>query len=268
MTDEAKPAQPPAVFEPGSTIAALYPEVAAGGFTRLDGTVEFYTRVNALIDEDSRILDFGAGRGWWEHEAVPITHHRLRRFRGRVKEVVGVDVDEAILQNPGLDSAHVIPAGRAELPLPDNHFDLVVADYVLEHVAAEDAKGIADEIGRVLKPGGWFAARTPNKWGLIGLGARAVPNRFHTRVLSHVQPGRKAEDVFPTRYAMNTKRALKRHFPEPQWHVYVYGWNSEPRYVGSSKLAWRVAGFLDRLTPQPLAGTLMVFVQKADGQQA
>jgi SAM-dependent methyltransferase len=252
------------VFEPGPTVSALYPEVAAGGFTRLDGTVEFYTRVNALIDEDSRILDFGAGRGWWEHETVPVTHHRLRRFRGRVKEVVGVDVDDAILDNPGLDSAHIIALDPLVLPLPDGHFDLVLADYVLEHVAQEDVKTVVDEIGRVLKPGGWFVARTPNKWGLIGLGARVVPNRLHTRVLAYLQPGRKAEDVFPTRYAMNTKRALRRHFPEPSWHVYAYGWNSEPRYVGTSKLAWRVAGFLDRITPPALAGTLMIFIQKAD----
>lgn len=264
MTDEANLARPPAVFEPGSTVSALYPEVAAGGFTRLDGTVEFYTRVNALIDADSRILDFGAGRGWWEHHAVPVMHYRLRRFRGRVKEVVGVDVDEAILDNPGLDSAHVIAGGHLELPLPDAYFDLVLADYVLEHVAQDDAKVVAAEIGRVLKPGGWFVARTPNKWGIIGLGARAVPNRLHARVLTRLQSGRPAKDVFPTRYAMNTRRALKQQFPEPDWHVYVYGWTSEPRYVGSSKLAWRIAGFIDRLTPQRLAATLMVFVQKAD----
>lgn len=263
MSDETTRAQPPAVFEPGPTVSELYPEVAAGGFTRLDGTVEFYTRVNALIDADSRVLDFGAGRGWWEHHASPLMHYRLRRFRGRVKEVVGVDVDEAIRENPGLDSAYVIPMDPLVLPLPDEHFDLVLADYVLEHVAQEDAKTVVDEIGRVLKPGGWFAARTPNKWGIIGIGARAVPNRLHTRVLARLQPGRPAGDVFPTRYAMNTRRALRRQFPEPDWHVYVYGWTSEPRYMGSSKLAWRIAGFIDRLTPQPLAATLMIFVQKA-----
>lgn len=257
-------AQPPAVFEPGPTISALYPEVAAGGFTRIDGTVEFYTRVNALIDSDSRILDFGAGRGWWEHLAVPVMQYRLRHFRGRVKEVVGVDVDDAVLDNPGLDSAHIISVDPLVLPFPDAHFDLVLADYVLEHIAAEDVDAVVAEIGRVLKPGGWFVARTPNKWGIIGLGARAVPNRLHTRVLAKVQPDRLAEDVFPTRYAMNTKRTLRRQFAEPGWHVYAYGWTSEPRYVGTSKLAWRLAGLFDRFTPQALAGTLMVFVQKAE----
>ena len=41
----------------------MYPEVAAGGFTRHDGFVDFYVRVGALLTGESRVLDFGAGRG-------------------------------------------------------------------------------------------------------------------------------------------------------------------------------------------------------------
>ena len=43
----------------------------------------------------------------------------------------------------------------------DGRIDLVLADYVLEHIDPEHAQGVADEITRVLKPGGWLAARTP-----------------------------------------------------------------------------------------------------------
>jgi hypothetical protein len=44
----------------------LYPEKAAGGFSRVDGTIAFYGRVGALLAEagsDAVALDFGAGRG-------------------------------------------------------------------------------------------------------------------------------------------------------------------------------------------------------------
>src|SRR5215213_4558977 len=93
---------------------------------------------------------------------------------------------------------------------------------------------LAAEVLRVLKPGGWFAARTPNKWGMIGLGARAVPNRLHTRFLHRLQPGRQAEDVFPVEYHMNTRRRLRALFPPPHRTV-VYGHSSEPTYFGHSR---------------------------------
>ncbi len=248
-------------FRPGSTLSRLYPEVGAGGFTRSDGFIEFYTRVGALLDADSEVLDFGAGRGLWATEPLPPLHKRLRAFHERIKAVHGVDVDPVVLDNPTLESAQVI-APSGPIPFEDASFDMVVADHVLEHVAAEDADVVAREILRVLRPGGWLAARTPNKWGLIGIAARAVPNGLHTRVLRLLQPARKTEDVFPVRYSMNTRRDLRRCFPEPH-QLLVYGHASEPRYFGNSVVAWRLAQLADWLTPPRLAPTLMVFVQKA-----
>jgi SAM-dependent methyltransferase len=248
-------------FQPSDTLRRLYPEASAGGFTRHDGFVEFYTRVNALLGPESRVLDFGAGRGLWATEPLPALSRRLRAFHERVGSVVGVDVDPAVLDNAHLDDAVVISPGEA-LPVGDASFDLVLADHVLEHVAEADAERVAAELLRVLRPGGWLAARTPNKWGVIGIGARAVPNRLHSTVLERLQPGRKAEDVFPVEYRMNTRRRLRRLFPEPH-HLVVYGHASEPTYVGRSVAAWRLAAFVDRVTPPRLAPTLMVFVQKA-----
>ena len=246
---------------PGELLSRLYPEVSAGGYTRHDGFIEFYTRINALLGDDSVVLDFGAGRGLWAHEPIPAFSQHLRAIETRVKRVEGVDVDPVVLTNPTLAAAHVIAPGDKQ-PYDDENFDLVLADYVLEHVSEEDAPTVAGEVLRVLKPGGWFAARTPNKWGMIGVGARAVPNNLHTKVLRTLQPERKEEDVFPVRYAMNTRRDLKRLFPAPHSLV-VYGHSSEPTYFGSSKAAWRTAQLVDRLTPPRLAPTLMVFVQKA-----
>jgi hypothetical protein len=40
---------------------AREPGRAAGSFSRIDGTVEFYARVNALVDSSTAVLDFGAG---------------------------------------------------------------------------------------------------------------------------------------------------------------------------------------------------------------
>lgn len=247
-------------FEPGPTLSRLYPEVRAGGYTRHDGFIEFFGRVNALLTPESRVLDFGAGRGQWAFEPLSAYHKHLRAFHERVARVEGVDVDDVVLTNPTLADAKVIEPG-ATLPYDDESFDLVMADYVLEHVSREDAPKVAGEIMRVLKPGGWLAARTPNKWGMIGIGARAVPNEQHTRLLRRLQPERKAEDVFPVRYSMNTRKDLARLFGPPH-ELVVYGHASEPTYFGDSAPAWRVVQLIDRLTPPRLAPTLMVFVRK------
>src|SRR5688572_23962009 len=44
-------------------VASAYPEVRFGGFTRVDGLIAFYSRVQALVQPDSIALDVGCGRG-------------------------------------------------------------------------------------------------------------------------------------------------------------------------------------------------------------
>lgn len=229
----------------------------------MDGTVEFYNRVAALVDQNSDVLDFGAGRGQWALQTYSARARDLQWLKGRVRRVVGADVDDAVLSNPTVDETVLLEPGKA-LPFDDGSFDLIVADYVLEHIPADQAPGVAAELSRVLRPGGWIAARTPNRRGVIALGGRLVPNRHHTTVLRRLQPDRDAADVFPTAYAMNTPTTLRRLFPQPEHDTYVYGYTAEPTYCGRSTLAWRVGALVNRLTPPPLAAVFMVFVRKLE----
>ena len=48
---------------PTSIFERLYPEYGAGGFSRCDLWVPFFTRVNALLRPDMTVVDYGAGRG-------------------------------------------------------------------------------------------------------------------------------------------------------------------------------------------------------------
>lgn len=78
----------------------VYPEVAAGGFTGVDGTVEFYTRVNALLRPDMVVVDYGAGRGrFMEDESAPLRRD-LCNLQNKVAKVVGLDLDDVVLSNP------------------------------------------------------------------------------------------------------------------------------------------------------------------------
>jgi SAM-dependent methyltransferase len=240
----------------------FYPEVSAGGFSHVDGTVEFYSRINALLSQDMVVLDFGAGRGAQLLADTSLYRCNLAVLKGKAKKVIGIDVDPVILDNNFLDEAHVIKDGAA-LPVSDASIDLIVSDWTFEHV--RKPKFVATELSRVLKPGGWICARTPNRWGYIGLGTNIVPNNLHARILKRLQPGsyRAERDVYPTAYQMNTMRVIRHLFPNDHFENFSYTYNSEPAYFGNSALAWHIMKVSFMLIPSSLRSYLFIFLRKA-----
>jgi SAM-dependent methyltransferase len=241
--------------------ARFYPELPAGGFPRGDGAVELFSRVHALLQPESRVLDFGAGRGWSAVADPNLYRRRLADLRGHCASVVGIDADEAVLTNPTLDDAFVVAEGDP-LPFDDESFHLIICDSVFEHLS--EPTQATTEMARVLKPGGWICGRTPNRRGYIALGARIVPNRLHVRALRHLQPDRQAVDVFPTSYRVNTRRALEARFPVEQFEHCTFGINTEPAYVPPTNPAWVLLWAWGKVAPEPLCATWMVFMRKRD----
>ena len=237
---------------------SFYPEIRAGGFSRLDGTVDFYTRINALLTPDMVVVDLGAGRGEWLEDTVSFRRD-LRRLRGKVRRVVGVDVDPVVKENAGCDEALVI-SDLERIDLPNASVDLIVSDHTFEHV--DRPERLVAEIDRILRPGGWMCARTPNKWGYIGVGARLVPNGAHARTLHRLQPGRQDQDVFPVRYKLNTLGNLRRYFPAHRFQISAYTVNAEPTYVGAYRPAWWAMKLMGTLLPQVLGAKYMIFIRK------
>lgn len=235
----------------------FYPETGIGGFTHVDGTVAFYSQIAAVLKPDSEVLDFGAGRG----EAPlqdPVDYRRnLMVFTGRCAHVEGCDVDRAVLHNPFLDHAEVIAPG-SRLPYADDRFDVVVARAVFEHL--DDVDLIAAELLRVTKPGGLIAAYTPNRWGYVATAARLVPNRLHRAALASIQPDRLPEDVFPTRYRLNTPAAIRRAFTGAE--VFVTRTAAEPAYHFGSRLVYRLGRWMDKHLPDALQPMLYVYIKK------
>src|SRR5947209_4817367 len=105
--------------------AVFYRETGAGGFTRVDGSIAFYTRINALLEQSMVVLDLGAGRGAF-FDGTSRYRRDLLKLQGKVAKVIGIDVDRAILAHPALDDAMVYDGGR--LPLSDQSVDMVVSD--------------------------------------------------------------------------------------------------------------------------------------------
>jgi hypothetical protein len=83
-------------------IQAWYPEARFGGFTAVDGTVAFYVRVNALLQPDMTVLDVGCGRGGYSEDTCAFRRD-LRVLRGKVRRVIGIDVEDAGMSNPCVD---------------------------------------------------------------------------------------------------------------------------------------------------------------------
>jgi SAM-dependent methyltransferase len=240
-------------------LLGIHRELHAGGYSARDGTIEFYGRVRALTRTDSVVLDFGAGRGAWFDDEDCEYRRRMRLLRGSVARVIGCDVDPSVLSNRSLDEARqLVPGSR--LPFDDGTIDMIVADYVLEHV--DDPAALAHELARILKPGGWICARTPTRNNYVSVLARAVANAKHSRVLELAQPNRKAEDVFPTRYLLNTRRAIFRYFGPLGFDDYSYLYTFEPQYHFNKPIVYRLLQLAHWLLPASLHGNLFVFLRK------
>jgi SAM-dependent methyltransferase len=140
------------------------------------------------------VLDLGAGAG----------RVAQMNFRGRARRVVGLDPDPRVRINPFLDEAYLGPADP--LPFPNERFDLILCDNVLEHIA--DPNALLLEVMRVLKPGGRFLAKTPNVAHYMTLIARCTPTAFH-RFVNRLR-GRPAADTFSTLYRVNSPNAVRR----------------------------------------------------------
>ena len=155
----------------------------------------FEQRVQSLIGPQTRVLlDAGCGR------TVPV----LRKFMGQVERLIGVELVEFTDVPPGIET-HNADLGR--LPLPDASVDLIMSRSVFEHLTHPEE--VYAEFARVLRPGGRVVFLTANMWDYGTLVARAVPNRFHARIVKRVE-GREEEDTFPTAYKTNTRGDVER----------------------------------------------------------
>jgi SAM-dependent methyltransferase len=103
-----------------------------------------------------RVLDYGCGSG-----------ALVSAGRQRGLEIYGTDVfyagsnSKAEAVASGIFGKAVFEIGKdGRIPFPDHHFDLVVNNQVMEHVA--DLDQVLTEIHRVLKPGGTLLSVFPS----------------------------------------------------------------------------------------------------------
>jgi SAM-dependent methyltransferase len=162
-------------------------------------------------------------------------------FHGAASRVCGVDLDQRVMRNRFLHEARI---GSAEaIPYGNAEFDLVFADNVLEHLA--DPESAFVEIARVLKPGGRFLAKTPNKWHYVPLIASVTPHRFH-HYYNRLR-GRASADTFPTHYLANSTARISRLARAAQLEIVeVSHVEGRPEYLRMSPVTYAFGRMYER----------------------
>ena len=243
----------------------FYPGSATLGVSPLDGTVQFYIKVNQLCPPQATVLDLGAGRGS-QVEKASGWKRQLLLLRPNAARRIGCDLDGRVAQNPILDEAYVLDdRDFNRIPLSDCSIDLVLADWVVEHL--DDPRVSFQQAHRVLKPGGWFCARTSNRRHYSYRIAQLLANsRFEAKILRKVQPNREADDVFPKAYSANTAPQLRRLLAAAGFdQILVHSYEPEPAYVGFHLFALMAGVFYERLASLGFAprANLLVFARRS-----
>jgi len=106
-----------------------------------------FSGIASLIPEQGRLLDVGCGDG--------LLAVYLKKIKGRVQSIVGVDIDERKIRIaeqlalPGVTFHHKDVAA-----MPANSFDIVSVVHVLYLIPAHLREQFVQHCVRVLKPGG------------------------------------------------------------------------------------------------------------------
>jgi ubiquinone/menaquinone biosynthesis C-methylase UbiE len=137
-----------------------------------------------------------------------------------VRKAVGVDASpravalaEAERARRGLPNVRFVQGDVADLSvIPDASIDVAGAFDLLEHVDDATVVAMLRALRRVLKPGGFLAAYTPNR--------------------EHYVERLKAHDLilkqFPEHIAVRRPREIRRLLEREGWRVLEMGWSTAP----------------------------------------
>lgn len=177
-----------------STLAALRGEpsyVWRAGQERRLKMIEKWAKL-----DNAHILEHGGGIGMYASQITRRYHATIDLF----------DIEQERIEEAKAETPRALVASAEALPYPDDTFDTVFSNEVIEHVV-DDAQSMR-EIVRVLKVGGRAVIFCPNRWypfethghywrGVYHFGntplINYLPNRLRNQLAPHVRAYTKRE---------------------------------------------------------------------------
>lgn len=157
---------------------------------------DYYEALKPHVRPDVSWLDLGCGHqvfaDWMTEEEAEVT--------SQARYCCGIDLDEESMRKHRYLRDRV-KGDLQRLPFADRSFDVISANMVVEHLA--DPAAVLAEVRRCLRPGGVFVFHTTNRRNFKVALADRLPQGFKNRLILLLEQ-RRAEDVFPTHYAINT----------------------------------------------------------------
>lgn len=240
----------------------FYPGIISLDVSPIDGTLLFYDRANAVCPPFATILDYGAGSGD-SIKNMPNFKQNLALFKPNVSSRIGVDVEEDVLSNLYLDKAYLLKKENGfQMPIEGDSIDLVVSDWVIEHLPFPEES--FKDIFRVLKPGGWFCARTVNIYHYAFAIANLVKNSSLERHLLNVTQGER--HTWPKSYLSNTHNKLFKKVHKAGFeNITIVPWEPEPAYLMKHPISLLIGVTWQKLASIGILpkATLMVYAQKS-----
>ncbi len=141
---------------------------------------------------NGRLLDIGCGNGF-----------KLRRYSNEGFEIYGVDLNfqEIEFAKKTILNAKFFNSTLEECNFPENYFDIIRIDNVLEHV--KDPEEILNEILRIIKNDGKLIMYVPNGRSLLSL----IFKKYHSNCW------------VPFHIFLFNKKSMKNLLQKTKWHL-------------------------------------------------
>ena len=155
------------------------------------------------------LLDLGSARG----DVCFLLAPRVRKAVGIDASPRAVALAETERLRRALDNVRFVQGDVASLdPIPDSSIDVAGAFDLLEHVDDATVRAMLGSLRRVLKPGGFLAAYTPNREHYV--------ERMKARSVVLQQ--------FPEHIAVRRPSEIRRLFEEEGWHLLDLTYSTAP----------------------------------------
>ena len=212
-----------------------YPDFLQNLYHRARTVHDYYDgELAPLINGKAVLLDAGCGE-----KGI------IDKYRGKNRLSVGIDLEfEALKRNASLDK--LLSADVAKLPFKDSCFDVVICQWVVEHI--KEPGLVYREFARVLKPNGDLIIVTNSVFNPLMLISAILPASIRDRVKERAFASGVKEDTFPTYYRCNSKEKFEDTLTDLGFRGVFSGYSGDISIFLFSKALFTFALLYEKIT--------------------